>query len=268
MKTSILFVTVLALAASPTLAQDDEPVRPEDLLGGANPTDPRERLKELFFEVEGNLFQISEGLAEAGSGGVFDDPGDSGISKLLDSIDAQGRQVASGIDEILDIARQMQQQQSSSSSSSSSQQQQQQQQQQGQSPLDQERSQGSSQREQTPQGPRQDQQNQPQPGEQQGERPENQPQGQEPRPDGQENPSQDGEKPNDKGQNPKDGSNQAGTDDGRKRGNLFNNPRDDDSWGDLPMRTQEVFRNQGGEDLPVEYRDWIDSYYRRLNEVE
>jgi hypothetical protein len=28
---------------------------------------------------------------------------------------------------------------------------------------------------------------------------------------------------------------------------------------------RETFRNQGRNDLPVQYRDWIDSYYRRLN---
>lgn len=36
-------------------------------------------------------------------------------------------------------------------------------------------------------------------------------------------------------------------------------------WGLLPMHAREIFRNQGGPDLPPEYRDWIDQYYRRLN---
>ena len=40
---------------------------------------------------------------------------------------------------------------------------------------------------------------------------------------------------------------------------------DADRWGDLPPRAQEIFRNQGRDDVPVQYRDWIDSYYRRLN---
>ena len=35
--------------------------------------------------------------------------------------------------------------------------------------------------------------------------------------------------------------------------------------GELPARVQETFRNQGRDDLPLQYRDWIDSYYRRLN---
>jgi hypothetical protein len=37
-------------------------------------------------------------------------------------------------------------------------------------------------------------------------------------------------------------------------------------WGDLPIQVREVFRNEGGADLPPQYRDWIDAYYRRLNQ--
>jgi hypothetical protein len=40
---------------------------------------------------------------------------------------------------------------------------------------------------------------------------------------------------------------------------------DADRWGDLPPRVQDVFRNQGRDDMPVQYREWIDNYYRRLN---
>jgi hypothetical protein len=38
-----------------------------------------------------------------------------------------------------------------------------------------------------------------------------------------------------------------------------------DRWGELPTHAREVFRNNGGGDLPPYYRDWIDQYYRRLN---
>jgi hypothetical protein len=31
------------------------------------------------------------------------------------------------------------------------------------------------------------------------------------------------------------------------------------------MNARDVFRSQGGSDLPVRYRDWIDAYYKRLN---
>jgi hypothetical protein len=39
-----------------------------------------------------------------------------------------------------------------------------------------------------------------------------------------------------------------------------------DKWGDLPVHARDVFRTEGGGDMPPRYRDWIDSYYRRLNE--
>jgi len=37
-----------------------------------------------------------------------------------------------------------------------------------------------------------------------------------------------------------------------------------DRWGDLPIQVREVFRTEGGADLPPEYRDWIDGYYQKL----
>ena len=40
---------------------------------------------------------------------------------------------------------------------------------------------------------------------------------------------------------------------------------DDERWGELPIYTRELFRAGGSRDLPPQYRDWIDAYYRRLN---
>ena len=37
-------------------------------------------------------------------------------------------------------------------------------------------------------------------------------------------------------------------------------------WGDLPLQVRELFRTEGGGEMPVQYRDWIDAYYRRLNQ--
>lgn len=45
-------------------------------------------------------------------------------------------------------------------------------------------------------------------------------------------------------------------------------PNAADRWGDLPLQAREVFRNQGKSDLPPEYVDWIDAYYRRLNQLK
>lgn len=38
-----------------------------------------------------------------------------------------------------------------------------------------------------------------------------------------------------------------------------------DSWGSLPEHVRDVFRTQGGGDMPAQYRVWIDAYYKRLN---
>lgn len=36
-------------------------------------------------------------------------------------------------------------------------------------------------------------------------------------------------------------------------------------WGDLPEHVRDLFRTEGGREMPPQYRDWIDGYYRRLN---
>ncbi|HTF91291.1 MAG TPA: hypothetical protein VK843_22960 [Planctomycetota bacterium] len=41
-----------------------------------------------------------------------------------------------------------------------------------------------------------------------------------------------------------------------------------DRWGDLPVRAREIFRVEGASDLPPQYRDWIDGYYRKLQSLE
>jgi hypothetical protein len=41
-------------------------------------------------------------------------------------------------------------------------------------------------------------------------------------------------------------------------------PDANDRWGDLPIQAREVFRTEGGADLPPQYRDWIDAYYKKL----
>ncbi|MFT7665568.1 MAG: hypothetical protein ACI87A_003808 [Planctomycetota bacterium] len=37
------------------------------------------------------------------------------------------------------------------------------------------------------------------------------------------------------------------------------------NWGDLPRHAQRVFRAEGDGEIPAQYRDWIDAYYRKLN---
>lgn len=38
-----------------------------------------------------------------------------------------------------------------------------------------------------------------------------------------------------------------------------------EDWGDLPVHLRQVFQNGVSEDVPPRYRDWVDSYYKRLN---
>ncbi len=40
---------------------------------------------------------------------------------------------------------------------------------------------------------------------------------------------------------------------------------DRDQWGNLPIHLRELFRAEGGRAMPARYRDWIDSYYKKLN---
>jgi hypothetical protein len=42
--------------------------------------------------------------------------------------------------------------------------------------------------------------------------------------------------------------------------------RDAEIWGNLPIHLRDIYRAEGREDMPAQYRDWIDSYYRRLND--
>jgi len=61
-----------------------------------------------------------------------------------------------------------------------------------------------------------------------------------------------------------DGETRPGADFNPKTGEPVLNASDSDEWGILPPKIQEVFRNEGSGDVPVQYRDWIDAYYRRL----
>ncbi len=113
----------------------------------------------------------------------------------------------------------------------------------GTSPLDQERQRGPTQGEKTPEAPKPD----PKQGEQPGQ------------------PKPEGEKPDDRGQNPPPGENRPSPPRVDEGGAGFASGDDADRWGNLPERVRNVFQNQITDDLPLQYRDWIDAYYRRLN---
>lgn len=50
------------------------------------------------------------------------------------------------------------------------------------------------------------------------------------------------------------------------QGSGLRGANDVEIWGNLPIHLRDIYRAEGREDLPAQYRDWIDSYYRRLNE--
>lgn len=216
----------------------------------AGPDAGEQELRELFGKVELRLREIDKLLSDASAGDTakLDQVGASGLDELLRTASSRHREVLEGIDRILEIAREREQQSSSSSGGEPKPGGEQ-----GSSPLDRRGGQ-STQREETPSRP-----------ESQGTQPK-------PEPDGQK-PGQ-GEEPRPEGEQPKDGraspdrdpKNVAGNPQGAQPTDRTERPAGDrERWGDLPVHARDVFRTEGGGDMPVQYRDWIDAYYRRLN---
>ena len=193
---------------------------------------------ELIHKVEKRLMEIDTKLSDAGAGvAPVKEVEDSGLDDLLRKAEQDSKQSVADIDRILEIASQMGSQSSGGSPQNQSSPQP------GESPLDSERDTGPQERENTPSEPSSEDQEQP---------------GDEPN---------DGEKPDDKGDNPEGGENRTGTPRQDETGAGSDPSNDASRWGELPVRYREVFRNQGGEDLPVQYRDWIDAYHRRLSKT-
>ncbi|MBL8860000.1 MAG: hypothetical protein JNL28_15940 [Planctomycetes bacterium] len=228
--------------------------------------DPQSELVELFGKVENRLREIDRMLSDAAAGeaGALQGVGAAGIDELLKQSRASSEEAVKNIDRILEIARQMGQNQSSGSSSGGGQPQQPGPGQQGQDPLGGQEG-NTTQRENTPSAP-----------DPSGSKPGEKPGGQ--KPDGEKDGEKDGDgqkpgqKPQD-GNDPKDGRKSNADPRNRAGGPPSTGGRDDpaspndtrDRWGDLPVHARDVFRNEGGRDMPVQYRDWIDEYYRRLN---
>lgn len=222
----------------PTKQATGEEQVPEELpvpkLAGAD--EARNEMIELFHQVEAKLGEIDKLLYDAGAGEALGDGvEDAGIDRLLR--DAQQRSAAAqqGIDRILELARQQRQQQQSSSSGGGNSQQE------GDSPLDQQQSGDPQQREKRPEGQA------PEPTE---------PEGQEPH----------GGDPQQPKQSPGDPTQRPGARPPSGAKGSASQPGDDrERWGELPEQVRDVFRVQGGSELPPRYRDFIDSYYRRMS---
>lgn len=243
-------------------AQETAPPAPEQDetdLRGLNPFAPPggaggpEDLEQLFLKVEKRLQRVTDLLYEASSGDVSgaDDIGSAGIDELIREAEQGAAGASSGMARILgatrsqseatldDIQRilEMAEQQSSSSSSSSSS---------SQSPS----SQGMPQQGQTPSGSRK---------QESGERPPEPGEGQE-----QQGDPKDGQQPRG---NQESDAGQDGQSDAPPPGETGapSGATGAEEWGDLPVHLRKVFQNGVSEDVPPRYRDWVDSYYKRLN---
>lgn len=233
----------LARPSSPTQEGKPQETKPPQIelpdLSGMQ--DDQKEMVRLFHEVERTLESIDLELADAGAGRIPPPEGkDSGIERLLRSHGAKSDQAVTGIEQILELAEKLGKQSGSQcmkgSMSSPPQQG-------GESPLDKERERGPTQGEKTPEAPKPD----PKQGEQPGQ------------------PQPQGERPEDRGKNPPPGENRPSPPRVDEGGAPFAPGTDADRWGSLPERVRNVFQNQITDDMPLQYRDWIDAYYKRLN---
>lgn len=269
-------------------APNVEPAPTIDVSAPHAATDPHEEMERLFGEVERKLIRVNRLLEEASVGGKRGAAAANGMKSTVKSIDEllreseeSGRASVAAIDRILELASQPHDESSGSSSktgglcqsagsgkSGGSQS--------GQapgskpksgagqngkqpggeqsgdapSPLDRQGT-ATSQREATPQGPGEGQ-----------------------REPGADKPGSDPHDANAQGQQPK--GNRATQTPGRLRPGetppgaatetVGVAPSGQERWGELPETTREIFRMQGGGDMPPRYREWIDAYYKRLNQ--
>jgi hypothetical protein len=201
----------------------------------------QEEMIKLFHEVERTLGAIDLELADAGAGRIPAPEGkDSGIERLLRSHGEKSDQAVAGIERILELAEQLGKQSGSQCMKASMNAPPEQS---GQSPLDKERQRGPTQGEKTPEAPKP----------KDGQKPESQ--------------QPQGEKPDDKGPNPPPGENRPSPPRIDEAGQPFAPGTDAERWGNLPLRWRKVFQNQITDDTPLQYRDWIDAYYRRLSKT-
>lgn len=258
-------------AQEPGTKQEDPPKEQEDPkkqeeddetdLRDLNPFTPpgggaggAEELEELFLTVEKRLQRVTDLLYEASSGDTSgaDGIGGAGIDELIREaesgassarsdmarmLEATRGQSEATLDDIQRILELAQQQQSSSSSGGG-----QSQSQPGDMP----------QQGQTPSGSRKEETGERPPRPQQGDQQQEQsqdPQGEEPKGNQETEGGPDGPAKNPPGSETGDPSGAAGNED----------------WGDLPIHLRKVFQNGVSDDVPPRYRDWVDSYYKRLN---
>jgi hypothetical protein len=271
----------------------DDPKKPGEVhlplpsLGPQDKNDPHAEMRKLFGKIERDLRQIDQLLANASAGsgaGASEGAGASGtagaaeeaksrgasavdgIDRLLATSEERGKSVLDSIDRILELASHDPSSSSSScesaggickgsgNSKSSSKEKGSA----GKEPGQDESSGGKSlldrqggtttQRESTPEGP--------------GEKGSQKPESKDASRDSQ---GKNGPKPAGNQSSKAPAENAAGDPNGdAKTGEARGAGAAGDKWGDLPVHVRDVFRTQGGGDMPAQYRDWIDAYYRRM----
>lgn len=234
------------------------PFRP----GGAGGADPQAEMRELFLKVDKRLNRVTELLFEASAGDMSSagEIGSAGIDELIREAESQAGGARSDIAKLLEASRsqseaasgeigrilEIAQQQSSSGGSSG--------QQQGQP----QPGEGQPQQGQTPSGSRREDKGERGP---QGENQQEEPGGQDPGSQQQDQP----------GDGQPEGSQDSGQQDQRPGDDPpeseTGDPADargNENWGELPVHLRRVFENSVSDDVPARYRDWVDSYYKRL----
>lgn len=197
----------------------------------------QQEMIELFQRVETRLAEIDDLLFDASAGVPLEAQSDAGIGDLLQRSLESSEEVRRAMDRILELAEEQGGSESSSGGGPPSS---------GDSPLDSQPQGQQGSKEQTPEGPSSEPGEHEQPSE--GEQP-----GGEGKP---ESPRDSLEAPeNNAAQDPQSG--ELGSASG---------PQGNERWGDLPTHVRDLFRTEGGGDMPTQYRDWIDAYYRRLNQ--
>ncbi len=240
--------TCLALAAfvpigsAATRTQDPHKLKPEELHPNlTGESDDQKEMVELFHKVEKKLAEIDSILYDAGAGGATKgELKDAGIDKLLQAAQDRSKDAQSGIDRILEIARKQQQQQQQGGGSGQGQPKDQS----GQSPLDKDRGDKPAEQDKKPGGksPKSEDQK-----------------------DQQDQKDGKGQRPKSNKESKEEPKNSLGVAPPSGAKEQLSKMADGERWGDLPIQVRDVFRVEGGGDLPPRYRDWIDAYYRRMN---
>ena len=220
------------------------PILPEGFV--EKPKDSTEEIVELFKKVNEKMKAIDDLLFDIGAGEApLAAPQDSGLGDLLKLTKGASDDVVRDIDKILKIAEEMSKSQSQSKSKSQGQSGQPEKKQGEKAEGDGEKPEGGPPQKEEPQSGEEDKNGEDPSGEK------------DEQPKGEPKSGEESDEP---------GLNTPGSDSSDAQLGAGSKANRSERWGELPERLRETFRTQGGEDLPLFYRDWIESYYRHLNQ--